>query len=151
MAAGTFAGVASGRLSTVDGSTGADCKKQPGKFRELGIPCLRDGVAKASAMLVLSPIFKADLQPEQSTYRAHRSANEAVEQIHQLVSRGYHEFVDGDLSNYFGEFCACRPDGEPAQPSFNWLVELLSMVVRSVSPIVRLSDTRVDGCESGCV
>ena len=28
-------------------------KKQPGKFRPLGIPCLRDRVAQTSAMLVL--------------------------------------------------------------------------------------------------
>ena len=39
-------------------------KKAPGKFRPLGIPCLRDRVLQTSAMLVLSPIFEADLQPE---------------------------------------------------------------------------------------
>ena len=31
-------------------------KKQPGKFRPLGIPCIRDRVAQSSAMLVLEPI-----------------------------------------------------------------------------------------------
>ena len=36
-------------------------KKQPGRFRPLGIPCLRDRVAQPAAMLVLSPIFEADL------------------------------------------------------------------------------------------
>ena len=78
-------------------------KKQPGKFRPLGIPCLRDRVAQTSAMLVLEPIFEADLQPEQYAYRPGRSAKDAVQRIHGLLYRGHHEVVDADLSNYFGE------------------------------------------------
>ena len=57
-------------------------KKQPGKFRPLGIPCLRDRVAQTSAMLVLSPIFEADLEPEQYGYRPGRSAKDAVRRNH---------------------------------------------------------------------
>ena len=49
-------------------------KGQPGPFRPLGIPCLRGRVAQMAAMLVLSPIVEADLQPEQYAYRAGRSA-----------------------------------------------------------------------------
>ena len=78
-------------------------KKQPGQFRPLGIPCLRDRVAQTAAMLVLSPIFEADLQPEQYAYRAGRSALDAVERVRGLVNAGQREIVDGDLSNYFGE------------------------------------------------
>ena len=78
-------------------------KKQPGKFRPLGIPCIRDRVAQTSALLVLEPIFEADLQPEQYAYRPQRSAHDAVKRVHGLVNMGYDEVVDCDLSNYFGE------------------------------------------------
>ncbi len=78
-------------------------KKQPGQFRPLGIPCIRDRVAQTSAMLVLEPIIAADLQPEQYAYRPGRSANDAVRRVHRLLNRGHNEVVDCDLSNYFGE------------------------------------------------
>ena len=78
-------------------------KKQPGKFRPLGLPCIRDRVAQTAAMLVLSPIFEADLQAEQYAYRESRSALDAVRHVHRLVNSGHREVVDGDLSNYFGE------------------------------------------------
>ena len=63
-------------------------KKQRGKFRPLGIPCLRDRVAQTSAMLVLEPILEADLQPEQYAYRPGRSAHDAVNRVHSLLNRG---------------------------------------------------------------
>ena len=78
-------------------------KKRPGTFRSLGIPCLRDRVTQTSAILVLSPIFEADLQPEQYGYRPKRSAQDAVKRIHSLLNTGHREVIDADLSNYFGE------------------------------------------------
>ena len=78
-------------------------KKQRGKFRPLGIPCLRDRVAQTAAMLVLSPIFEADLEPEQYAYRPGRGAHDAVKRVHRLLNTGHGEVVDADLTNYFGE------------------------------------------------
>ena len=63
-------------------------KKQRGKFRSLGIPCLRDRVVQTAAMLVLSPIFEADLQPEQYAYRPGRDAHDAVRRVHRLLTTG---------------------------------------------------------------
>ena len=53
-------------------------------------------------MLILSPIFEADLQPEQYAYRQGRNAHDAVRRIHRLLYKGYRDVVDADLADYFG-------------------------------------------------
>ena len=75
--------------------------KPDGKQRPLGIPTVRDRVVQMAAVLVLEPIFEADLQPEQYAYRPGRSALDAVQTVHALVSTGHGEVVDADLSGYF--------------------------------------------------
>ena len=75
--------------------------KPDGKQRPLGIPTIRDRVAQTSAMLVLEPIFEADLLKEQYAYRADRSALDAVQHVHKLINTGHGQIVDADLSSYF--------------------------------------------------
>ena len=75
--------------------------KPDGKKRPLGIPTIKDRVAQTAAMLVLEPIFEADLQPEQYAYRAQRSALDAVNHVRQLLIDGHTQVVDADLSGYF--------------------------------------------------
>lgn len=75
--------------------------KPDGKQRPLGIPTIRDRVVQMAAVLVLEPIFEADLPPEQYAYRKERSALDAVAAVNEWLHRGYTEVVDADLSGYF--------------------------------------------------
>ena len=70
----------------------------------LTVPTIKDRVVQTAVLIVLEPIFEADLQPEQYAYRENRSALDAVQQVHQLLGQGYRAVVDADLSGYFVPF-----------------------------------------------
>ena len=76
--------------------------KANGKLRPLGISTVRDRVCMTAAMLVLEPIFEADLPPEIYAYRAGRNAQQAAVEVEELLFRGHAEVVDADLADYFG-------------------------------------------------
>jgi RNA-directed DNA polymerase len=75
--------------------------KADGKQRPLGVPTIRDRVVQMAAVLILEPIFEADLQPQQYAYRAERSAQDAVREVQAWLDRGHTDVVDADLSGYF--------------------------------------------------
>jgi group II intron reverse transcriptase/maturase len=76
--------------------------KANGKLRPLGISTLRDRVCMTAAMLVLEPIFEADLPEEMYAYRPRRNAQQAVVDVEERMFRGHPDIVDADLSDYFG-------------------------------------------------
>jgi len=76
--------------------------KSNGKLRPLGISNVRDRVCMTAAMLVLEPIYEADLPPEQYAYRLGRNAQQAVAEVDKQLFRGHPEVVDADLADYFG-------------------------------------------------
>src|SRR5438270_10270872 len=76
--------------------------KANGKLRPLGISTVRDRVCMTAAMLVLEPIFEADLPPEQYAYRPGRNAQQAADEVEAQLFRGHPEVVDADLADYFG-------------------------------------------------
>lgn len=76
--------------------------KANGKLRPLGISTLRDRVAMTAAMLVLEPIFEADLPDEMYAYRPQRNAQQAVDDVQEKLFHGHLDVVDADLSDYFG-------------------------------------------------
>jgi RNA-directed DNA polymerase len=82
--------------------------KADGSKRPLGIPTVKDRVVQTAALIVLEPIFEADLQPEQYAYRPDRGAWDALQHVFRLLNTGYREVVDADLSGYFDNI----PHGE---------------------------------------
>lgn len=76
--------------------------KANGGRRPLGIPTLRDRVCMTATVLVLEPIFEADLPDEQYGYRPGRNAQQAIVDVEETLYRGHPEVVDADLADYFG-------------------------------------------------
>src|ERR1039457_3357831 len=75
--------------------------KPGGGQRLLGIPTIRDRVVQTAAKLLLEPIFEADFDPNAYGYRPKRSAQDAIQKVHELLRKGYTDVVDADLSKYF--------------------------------------------------
>lgn len=75
--------------------------KPDGNLRPLGIPTVRDRVVQMAAVLVMQPIFEADLPEEQFGYRPQKSALQAVQAVQRHLDAGNTEVVDADLSGYF--------------------------------------------------
>ncbi len=75
--------------------------KPGGGERPLGIPTIRDRVVQTATKLLLEPIFEADFDPNAYGYRPKRSAQDAIQKVHQLLCEGYDDVVDADLSKYF--------------------------------------------------
>jgi RNA-directed DNA polymerase len=75
--------------------------KPGGGERPLGIPTIRDRVVQTAALLIVQPIFEADLEPTAYGYRPGRAALEAVQEVHRALCAGHTEVVDADVSRYF--------------------------------------------------
>lgn len=74
---------------------------QPGQYRKLGIPTIKDRVVQQAVKLLLEPIFEADLTDNAYGYRANKSAHEAIQAVNEALRSGQVEVVDADLSKYF--------------------------------------------------
>jgi group II intron reverse transcriptase/maturase len=58
---------------------------QPGKFRGLGIPTVRDRVVQAALKNILEPVFEADFYPTSHGFRPGKSAHGALEHLRLLL------------------------------------------------------------------
>jgi group II intron reverse transcriptase/maturase len=77
--------------------------KSNGGQRPLSIPPIRDRVVQAAMVIVLEPIFEADLLPNQYGFRPKLDAKMAVRRAYwHITDSGRTEVVDADLRDYFG-------------------------------------------------
>jgi RNA-directed DNA polymerase len=75
--------------------------KPAGGERPRGIPTIRDRVVQTAVLLILQPIFEADMEPTAYGYRPKRTAREAVETAHRALCAGQTQVVDAEVSQYF--------------------------------------------------
>ena len=75
--------------------------KANGKLRPLGIPTIKDRVVQMSCKMVIESIFEADFHSCSYGFRPKRSAEGAIEEIHQNLKDYKVEIFDADLSGYF--------------------------------------------------
>jgi RNA-directed DNA polymerase len=64
--------------------------KSGGRLRRLGIPTVTDRVVQAALKLVLEPILEADFRPCSDGFRPRRRAQDAIAEIIQNHTWGYH-------------------------------------------------------------
>jgi RNA-directed DNA polymerase len=74
---------------------------QPGKFRPLGIPTIRDRVVQGACKIVIEPIFEADLNDGSYGYRPKRGAADAAKRIESSIKEGFRCVYDADIKGYF--------------------------------------------------
>ena len=71
------------------------------------VPTIRDRVVQTAAKLLLEPILEADFDPNAYGYRPKRSAQKAIQKVHELLRAGHTDVVDADLSKYLDVASYC--------------------------------------------
>jgi group II intron reverse transcriptase/maturase len=75
--------------------------KEPGKFRPLGIPAVRDRVAQEALRRLLHPLFEPLFHDASYGFRPGRNCHQALEQVLKLHEEGYRVVLDADISGFF--------------------------------------------------
>src|SRR5947209_3781235 len=115
--------------------------KPDGKQRPLGVPAIKDRVAQTAAVLVLEPIFEADLPPEQYAYRPNRSPLDAVRHVHKLLNTGHAHIV-----NYSDDLViCCRRHAEEALATMRDMMSKLKLTVNETKTrVCKLPEEKFD-------
>jgi len=75
--------------------------KEPGKFRPLGIPAVRDRVAQEALRRLLNPLFEPLFHDASFGFIQGRNCHQALEQVLELHAAGYRVVLDADIAGFF--------------------------------------------------
>jgi RNA-directed DNA polymerase len=75
--------------------------KEPGKFRPLGIPAVRDRVAQEVVRLLLHPIFERLFHDASFGFRPKCNCHQALDKVLELHEAGYRVVLDADIKAFF--------------------------------------------------
>jgi len=75
--------------------------KEPGKFRPLGIPAVRDRIAQEVLRRLLQPIFEPLFHNASYGCRPGRNCQQALDRVLELHGQGYQVVLDADIKGFF--------------------------------------------------
>jgi group II intron reverse transcriptase/maturase len=75
--------------------------KEPGKFRPLGIPAVRDRVAQEVLRRLLHPIFEPLFHDASFGFRPGRNCHQALARVLALHDQGFQMILDADIKGFF--------------------------------------------------
>src|SRR5712692_1898985 len=75
--------------------------KEPGKFRPLGIPAVRDRVAQEVLRRLLHPFFEPLFHDASFGFRPGRNCHQALNQVLKLHDEGFRVVLDADIKGFF--------------------------------------------------
>ena len=75
--------------------------KEPGKFRPLGIPAVRDRVAQEALRQLLNPIFERLFHDASFGFRKGRNCHQALSKALEFHQEGFQTVLDADIKGFF--------------------------------------------------
>ena len=75
--------------------------KEPGKFRPLGIPAVRDRIAQEVTRRLLNPIYERLFHDASFGFRQGRNCHQALEKVLEHHDAGYRVVLDADIKGFF--------------------------------------------------
>src|SRR5205085_5756079 len=75
--------------------------KEPGKFRPLGIPAVRDRVTQEALRRLLHPVFELLFHDASFGFRPGRNCHQALAQVLKSHEAGYRVVLDADIKGFF--------------------------------------------------